>query len=201
MNLGITPAQSPAGGWVICVSFDPGESTGWAVHRISLDRLRQTGFRQALEDRYADWNSGTIHGPSDLANVDGMMEVMRSAFLLGDNYDEDGGDLLVVVIEDFILQMLQMDRSLLSPVRISARFEDRLRDTRLPWIKQSASDAKRVITDARLRDWGLLRGGHAERHARDAQRHGILALRKISSSAVGSGWLRARQPIPEEDDE
>lgn len=86
-----------------------------------------------------------------------------------------------VVIEDFILDTRRASgkRSLLSPVRITAMLEYEL-SGRMPITKQSASDAKSVITDRRLKRWGYWTP--ASTHARDATRHGLLFLRRSKTS-------------------
>jgi hypothetical protein len=84
-----------------------------------------------------------------------------------------------LVIEDFILRERTKDRNLLAPVRLSAGLvQEVLRSQQLIGLTyQSASDAKSVVTDDRLRALGLwIRG---QQHARDACRHLALFLRKI----------------------
>lgn len=88
-----------------------------------------------------------------------------------------------IVVEDFILRERTQSRNLLAPVRLTAKLEQQVylsRDLRhVPFsTSQSASSAKGVVTDKRLREWGLwIRG---QQHARDAIRHLVLHLRGIS---------------------
>jgi hypothetical protein len=93
-------------------------------------------------------------------------------------------DSFVVVIEDFILFREERSRGLLSPVRITARFEQEMKGSRVKMIKQSASDMKSTITEARMRRWDMwddLEGKAIGTHARDALRHGILFARRWTS--------------------
>jgi hypothetical protein len=85
---------------------------------------------------------------------------------------------VVLGSEGFTLRMQSTDPRLLEPVRFNAVLEDRLWGSGVPVEIQSPSDAKSTITDARLRLWGLWKPG-AE-HGRDAQRHGLLFLRRFA---------------------
>jgi hypothetical protein len=87
-------------------------------------------------------------------------------------------DLTHIVLEDFILRERTSDRSLLSPVRLNAKLEDKFRESmpRVELTLQSPSNAKTTVTNERLKRWGLWSVG--EQHARDATRHLILWLRK-----------------------
>jgi hypothetical protein len=84
-----------------------------------------------------------------------------------------------VVIEDFILRERTQSRDLLAPVRLAAKLDDRLYVTnwRGNLTYQSPSDAKSIITDERLKQWGLYETGSP--HIRDAWRHLVKRLRDI----------------------
>lgn len=177
---------------LIVVSFDPGVTTGWAIHRVPLGDLCAVGFSEAVWSPSFGWASGQIGGLDEDDTVDVMVGLTRSAYSLG-GYPQDR---FAIAMEDFILQIMQQDRSLLSPVRVFAKYEYAMKKLTqasgvvLPYYKQSASDAKKVVTDERLARWNLLKAGQV--HARDAQRHGILLARKYSSSvAIRSSIDRA----------
>lgn len=178
--------EDNGGRGLVVVSFDPGVTTGWAVHRLDLDSLKAKGFAATIYGSSSGFATGQIGGDgSDAAEfnmVDIMMDIVRAGYVLG---DYENGDLFAIVMEDFVLRRPEAARSLLAPVRVYSRFEDRLymvgreTDVRLPYVKQSPADAKNVVSDLRLQRWNVYRPGME--HARDAQRHGILFARKVAS--------------------
>lgn len=186
MDLDLHYADNGGRGLVV-VSFDPGQTTGWAVHRLDLDCLVRNGFVDTIYRESSGYAVGQIVGDgSDDAEMDmaeEMVDITRSAYTLG---DYAGGDLFAIVMEDFVLRRSEADRTLLAPVRVFSRYEMCLRQvTRagrvaLPYFKQSASDAKNVVTDQRMLRWQVYTPGST--HIRDAQRHGILFCRKVGSS-------------------
>lgn len=198
VDLELEYEDSGARGLVI-VSFDPGVTTGWAVHRIDLDLLKASGFAKAIYSDTSGFSTGQIGGDgsdaAEFAMVDTMMDVVRAGYVLGDYL---AGDLFAIVMEDFVLRRSEASRSLLAPVRVFSRFEDRLylvgKDSgiTLPYVKQSAADAKNVVSDLRLRRWDVYRPGME--HARDAQRHGILFARKVASIPRLEASLRTAFP-------
>lgn len=198
MSLGLEYNDDGEAGLIV-VSFDPGVTTGWAVHRLDLKSLVAEGFAATIYKDTSGFVRGQIGGDgSDLSEfrmVDRMMEIVRGAFVLG---DYEVGDLFAIVMEDFVLRRSEASRSLLAPVRVFSRFEDRLHcaveasGVALPYFKQSPSDAKNVVSDLRLRRWGVYEPGME--HARDAQRHGILFARKVASMPqIQRALQRARQ--------
>jgi hypothetical protein len=97
-------------------------------------------------------------------------------------------DTFIVTIEDFILYMLSSDRELLAPVRLTARYLDRMETSGFPiWTRSTSAEAKRTVTDERLKTWGQYDSNSGE-HARDAQRHAILVLRKYASDLGYRQW-------------
>lgn len=89
-----------------------------------------------------------------------------------------------VVIEDFVLRQMRMDRELLSPVRITSAVGYAMWRKGRDYHVQSPTDAKRVCTDERLKEWGMYDPYGGLRHARDADRHAILFLRKAKQKAA-----------------
>lgn len=177
---------------LIVLSFDPGMTTGWALHRLDHDVLVSSGFTEAVWSSRSGFALGQLTGGED-EQVDEMVELTRYAYSLGVYDPEESArisgappDVFVVVMEDFVPRFLEQDRSFLAPVRLFSKYERELYRIRkdsgvcLPYVKQSASDAKNTVTDARLSRWNLYRPGMS--HARDAQRHGILAARKYAST-------------------
>jgi hypothetical protein len=111
--------------------------------------------------------SGYLYGPE----IQQAKAYVNLAALL----DEAPG--LAVGVESFTLQQLNMDKDLLSPVRIRAMLDFHFAlDGRVLWA-QSPSEAKTAITDARLRLWGLYESGPD--HIRDAMKHCLLWAKKV----------------------
>lgn len=102
-----------------------------------------------------------------------------------------------LVIEDFLLRKKVMDRELLSPVRLTAALELAIEYEGLQMTlhRQTPAD-KASITDARLKDWGLYKRAGGMEHARDADRHSILFLRKAKArgSVRGEAWPHLYTP-------
>jgi hypothetical protein len=196
MDLDLSYEENGGRGLVV-VSFDPGETTGWAVHRLDLDSLKSSGFASTIYGAASGFCVGQIRGDgtdaAEFAMVDVMMDIVRAAYCLG---DYSTGDLFAIVMEDFVLRRSESSRSLLAPVRVFSRFETMLylvgRDSGvcLPYVKQGASDAKTIVTDLRLRRWNVYDSGSGV-HARDAQRHGILFARKVASVPKVEAGLRS----------
>lgn len=178
----IRDEQEDLGPALVVMAYDPGETTGWSVWRAPVGTLVRQGTRRTLAR--SKWALGQIRvskeavkrGDADSEMVDKMLEVGRWG------YEEfvHEGDEFVFVHEGFRLRMMSMDPNLLAPVRVNAIFKDRLRGKGYQVYQQDPSEAKSVVTDARLREWGTYRPGME--HARDAERHAILFLRKVAST-------------------
>jgi hypothetical protein len=182
---------------VYVVGFDPGGATGWCVLRMDWEKLVGDGFTALVmggvdPDRFA-WRVGEFLG-SENHQVDMMMALLRGVWGDGVFHVGSDSDAFAVGIEDFILQMLSMDRSLLSPVRITAAFNYAGRALPMPRLVHSASDAKKTVTDERLHRWGLW---STSPHTRDATRHAALVARKFVEAEwrrgmlARMGWLQA----------
>lgn len=169
-------------------AVDPGVTTGfvsvdlpreWAsgdLYRL-LSSLKDLGERSVAgkeigENGGTEWygcRSQELHG-----NESEQIDVMEGVILgrRGRNLPAS-----VVIIEDFILRLGTKDRSLLAPVRVTSALIDRLYSH--GWqgeiAMQSPSDAKSIVTDERLRAWGLWHEGSP--HIRDAWRHMVKYLR------------------------
>lgn len=157
---------------LVVVWADPGVTTGWSVHRVPIRVLLEKGQVGALPVTW--WRVGQFRSSCTSEAVDSYLELCRSVW--AEASDED---VVVVGCEGFTLMMQSTDPALLEPVRFLAVLRDRLRGTGVGVEVQMASPAKKTITDARLRLWGLWAPG--KDHGRDAQRHGLLFLRSFSS--------------------
>lgn len=186
-------------------AVDPGETTGWAWACIGWNEVGDYGvhesLRRALKDRggyqLGDsrvlWGqvicgySGDIDliGKEEWQAAETLVSTMEMCGEMGSR--RSGGAvprITHVVIEDFILRERTQTRDLLSPVRITAALYVLLcqHSWKMKVVLQSASD-KSVINDDRLRRLGLWATG--QQHARDANRHLTLWLRKNAADRVG----------------
>lgn len=181
----LTPEKD---GRLVVVAFDPGVSTGWAWRAFDREDLPRLPTARLL--RVSEGGTGLIERDPrvvprlvlaggvamwDTYTAMAMQSVVRSAWKVAE-VDEDL-DTFVVVVEDFILRTSDAARHTLAPVRVTAAFEALMRDSGVNvFTGQSASDAKRAITDERLRRWDVYEEG--PEHRRDAMRHLILFMRR-----------------------
>ncbi|WIC89680.1 RuvC-like resolvase [Rhodococcus phage Maselop] len=174
-------------------AFDPGGTTGWSVMMIDLADLANP--KASLHLSLRRWYHGQVDcgaqsgnaGDSATANdYDlGISETGEAAGvavlenIIGESIALAVGP-VAVVIEDFIPREQNMSRDFLSPVRVTSRLEQLLWESRTTTLhRQQPSFAKTTATDARIKDWGMWRDGHAARHARDADRHALTFLRTL----------------------
>jgi hypothetical protein len=166
------------------IALDPGGTTGWSLISVHPESLTAPD---------ADWLDNIFfhqHGQVDCGVHRGNLGTSLHSGISTDG--EFGGvyDLAkfihqwpsaAIVIEDFVLRQHRMDRELLSPVRITAALGYSLWRKGRDYHVQSPSDAKRVCSDDRLKQWGMYDPYGSLRHARDADRHAILFLRKAKA--------------------
>lgn len=149
------------------------------MHSTPIDLLLREGQVGAI--RETRWRTGQFRFEDTSSSVDAYLGIARKVY--EDVADDE--DVFVMGVEGFTLMMLSTDHALLEPVRFNAVLEDRLRGTGTRVEYQQPSE-RSVITDQRLKLWGLYKPG-AE-HARDAQRHGLVFMRRFASQPK----LRAR---------
>jgi len=151
--------------------FDPGVAVGWCV--ISVWSIALTDIRFRLLSNLVAWSAGEYRGTEDQV-VDQMFDLVEAW----------EGNLGSVGLEDFILRQFSMGRELLAPVRVTARFEDRMyvaNKSGLLVPKQQPSLAMSMVTDERLKLWQLYNYTTGKPHARDALRHGLTYLRRMKT--------------------
>jgi hypothetical protein len=198
---------------LVILALDPGETTGWSALKVPTGRLVKHGATRTLSR--CRWRHGQIlrsmagvadGGPlalsvSDSRHVDLIFQVMHGVYeemvFVADEEDEEEGwedDVFVLVVEHFKLRMMSMDDNLLAPVRVENKLLDRLYSGKstLPIFFQSPSEAMSTVTDTRLKDWAMY-DRNSGPHARDADRHAILFLRRFTSDrrirqALGFDW-------------
>jgi hypothetical protein len=164
---------------LVVVWADPGVTTGWSLHRVNVAELLLRGQVGSVSRLW--WRSGQFRTTGTSESVDAYLALVRAA------YEKAGEeDVVVIGCESFTLMMQSTDPALLEPVRFLAVLEDRLRGTeygREVGVQvQGASEMKKTITEERLRLWGLWKPG--TEHGRDAQRHGLLFLRRFASQPL-----------------
>lgn len=154
----------------ICTAFDPGGTTGWAVFGVHADAINDPEYR--IIDNIEFWSAGQVFGPeaSQSREMWELVEAWPDAH---------------IVIEDFVLRKFTSARELLSPVRITARFEERMEcmGDKRPIIKQPGALAMSAITDERLKKMGLYNPLVGKEHARDAVRHSLTWLKRAKKLA------------------
>lgn len=168
---------------LVVVWADPGETVGWSLHRVSCKHLLAHG--QVGSVSVMRWSSGQFRARGTSEGVNQYLNLCRLAY---ERVTEED-DIFVIGTEGFTLRQFSTDSSLLEPVRFNAVLMDRLRESGPVVEVQQPGDAMQEITDARLMLWGLYKVG-AE-HGRDAQRHGLLFLRRWAADAKlreRTGW-------------
>lgn len=168
------------------IAIDPGGTTGWSlmsVHPESLNNPHADFLENIFTHQHGQVDCGSHRGNLDSSlhtgiSTDGEFSGVYDLAELIESWPASA-----VVIEDFTLRQQRKDRDLLSPVRITAALGFRL------WLKgrdyhvQQPNDAKTTCSNLRLREWGMYDSVGNLEHARDADRHAILFLRKCSTSA------------------
>lgn len=178
------------------VAIDPGGTTGWSV--MKLDYTGLTTPTTPVEDAIHTWRHGQVHCGAESGSA---ADTVSAAIYTG----ETAGVLVLenivaentllagvtaVVFEDFILQKQNRGRDILSPVRITAALDQLLWEKQATTrFRQMPADAKVALTDDRLSNLGFY-DEHGGQHARDADRHALLFLRKCRQkpSLTRSAW-------------
>lgn len=176
------------------LAIDPGGTTGWSLLVL---RKKWCGDKDIFSWPFdviikhkLIWEHGELNC-RDYEN-EGSYQIGK----LIDNWPS-----AVVVIEDFILRSDRREktRDLLSPVRITAKIESHLWTKGRKVLLQSPSQAKSAITDDRLRYWGFYNSKGGLVHARDADRHALLFLRRcMGANGLGlrtTAWPHIYMPL------
>ncbi|AXH50337.1 RuvC-like resolvase [Gordonia phage NatB6] len=190
------------------VAFDPGGTTGWSIMRVDPAKLLDKTVRP--HETITQWH----HGEIDCGAKSGQVANSAAAQgidLGGSASGEAAGVFMMerlirlggrvpcatVVIEDFILRTQSQKRDAISPVRLISSLDTLLWIERIvpEPVKQQPSEAKTTITDERLKQWGLWASG--SRHARDADRHALLFIRKVREqrAKVFRAWPLLKEAI------
>jgi hypothetical protein len=163
------------------IALDPGGTTGWSlitVHPEALTEPNADLFENIFDHQHGQVDCGTHRGnlatslhegistEGEFSGIYDLVELIKA------------WPSAAVVIEDFTLRQMRMDRELLSPVRITSAVGHAMWLEGRDYHVQSAGDAKNICSDERLREWRMYEERGALRHARDADRHAILFLKK-----------------------
>lgn len=158
------------------LAFDPGGTTGWSLLVLPRNWGNQNTFampQDVILRNKIRWHHGEI---------DCIVSEDQAVRHINKLIDQWPG--AAIVVEDFILRphRNEMSRDLLSPVRITAKIEHHLwRYNRKMWL-QTPAQAKSVSSDDRLKAWGVYTSSGGLQHARDADRHVMLFLRRCMGS-------------------
>lgn len=160
---------------VSVIAIDPGGTTGWSLIVLPPDALSDPDEKILT--------SIAIHQHGEVSTYMGRNGVDGEAICVDDLWSlikcwPDAA----LVIEDFVIRQYNRSRDFLSPVRVTSALSYLIWKDNRVWHKQSPADAKNVATDDRLRRWGLYSSEGGLGHARDADRHAILFLRKAKEN-------------------
>lgn len=184
--IGVTPeemGESEDDPCTTIIWFDQGGTTGWAVFNFWPEALTDPNVK--ILSNIAAWSAGEFTG-TEAQQVDQMVHLIEAW--------EEGS---IIGLEDFVLLKLG-GREILSPVRIAARFEDRLyRSGRLHRLTspQMPALAMSKVTDERLQRWGFWNHLSGKQHARDAVRHVITYASRLKEDNIAAAREELRKTI------
>lgn len=156
------------------ISFDPGETTGWSLMTVDPECLSNSAKVKILASIYDHQ-----HGQVDCYREgdDGEVQMVDDLYELALAWPH-----AAIVVENFVIRINDRSQSFLSPVRVTAGLKQLLWRDERPIFKQTPNDAKSTATDERLKEWGMYERTGGLNHARDADRHSILFLRRCAQS-------------------
>ena len=168
------------------IAIDPGGVTGWSLISVPPEALCEPDV-PVLSNI---WNH--LHGEVDCGTHRGNLGTSLHPGISTEGEFSGVYDLAkfirswpvaAVVIEDFTLMVHRKDRDLLSPVRITSALGLELWKTGRDYHVQTPADAKRVCSNERLIEWRMYDPTGSLEHARDADRHALLFLRKAKAKS------------------
>lgn len=161
------------------IAVDPGGVTGWSVLQIPLrEGIFELPLEQILELSAKTW----VHGQIDCKNIDVGARVLRD---LVDQYPH-----AAVVFESFFIRQMAVD---LAPVELISIVRHHL------WLKnrvmhmQQPAMAK-ALNDDRLKHAKVYTSVGGLQHARDADRHALMALRRCMEGRKGEEMQKKLWP-------
>jgi hypothetical protein len=163
------------------VAFDPGGMTGWSVMAVHPEALSDPSL-SALEN-VDPWTHGEIkcNGPDgkyDIAaedlGCDEMMAIVESW---------PGA---LIVLEDFRPRTDVRTMEAYTPMRLNAMMQRELHKLGMIYAMQMPSE-KSTASDDRLKLWGFYERAGGMGHARDGDRHSLIAIRKAKQTGKKRG--------------
>lgn len=156
------------------LAIDPGGTSGWSIFSVHPNALVDP--QVSILENITHWSHGQVDCLEDeLDGVEGLVELAESW---------PGA---VVLLEQFIIRRFDQKEDFLSPVRITAAFDYAVRKLGVhQTYRQQPADAKNSASDDRLKRWGFYQREGGLEHARDADRHALLWLRKAKDPKQGS---------------
>lgn len=167
------------------IALDPGGTTGWSlisVHPEALTEPNADFLDNIFVHQHGQVDCGTHRGNLASSLHDGISVDGEFSGVYDLAHFIESWPVAAIVIEDFQLRTMRMDRELLSPVRVTAALGYSIWLSGRDYHVQTPADAKRICTDDRLKAWGMYDPAGNLRHARDADRHAILFLRKAKNN-------------------
>jgi hypothetical protein len=167
------------------IAIDPGGTTGWSLLSVHPESLVQTNadfLDNIFCHQHGQVDCGTHRGNLHSSLHDGISTDGEFSGIYDLAEFIKLWPVAAVVIEDFTLRTLRMDRDLLSPVRITSAIGYSMWLNGREYHVQSPADAKTICSDQRLKEWGMYDPYGSLQHARDADRHALLFLRKAKTN-------------------
>lgn len=162
------------------IAFDPGGVTGWSVMTVHPDALAVPRIRILANILF--WEHGQIFCGGDTASQDAENAGVREMIEVARRFPG-----AMHMIEKFTIRKLNRSEEYSSPIRLTAGYDLAIRDLGITeTFRQEPADALKECDNDRLKRWGLYvrKGGLG--HARDADRHAILALRRAKDPKRGA---------------
>lgn len=166
------------------IAIDPGGTSGWSmisVHPGCLTEPNAKVLDNIWTHQHGQVDCGTHRGNLGTSLHPGISTDGEYSGVYDLAKFIHGWPMAAVVIEDFTLRQFRQDRDLLSPVRVTAALGYCLWRAGRDYHTQSPADAKGVCSDVRLKEWRMYDPTGGLVHARDADRHAILFLRKAKA--------------------
>lgn len=160
------------------IALDPGQTTGWSLMLANPEALIDPESK-VLENITTHHHGQVSSLLDESTHTDGESIAVDDLWSLIEQWPE-----AAIVMEDFVIRMNDRSRQFLSPVRIMARMDYLLWKHGRFAFRQSPADAKNTCSDVRLKEWGFYDSYGGLNHARDADRHALLFLRKCKQNVT-----------------